>query len=158
MLKNKVLIRTVFLILVILPTVAVAQEVPFWKWWQNPQISKEIGLSDAEKTKLDEEFLNSLRKLIDLRRDVEREQFELGDLVEREALNEASVMEQFTRLEKARTNLSTERFNFLLQVRKILGPERFQRLKMFYGKSRRHGMRLKMEVPGTERDSRRSLK
>ena len=148
MLKKKVLIGTVLLVLVISPTMAVAQEVPFWKWWQNPQILKQLNLSDEEKGKLDEEFRNSLRKLIDLKRDVEREQFELGNLVERETLNEAAVMEQFTKLEKARTNLSTERFSFLLQVRKILGSERFQRLKMFYGKSGRHGMRPRMEGPG----------
>jgi len=148
MLKNKVLTGIVLLIMIISPTIIMAQEMPFGKWWHNPRMFKQLNLTDAEKAKLDEAFRNSRRKLIDLKSNVERERFELGNLLEHQALNEAAVMEQFKKLEKARTNLSTERFSFLLQVRKILGSERFQHVKMFYGKSRQKRMRRNMEGPG----------
>jgi len=148
MLKNKVLTGTVLLIMIISPAITMAQEMPFGKWWHSPRMFKQINLSDAEKDKLDEGFRNSRRKLIDLKRNLERERFELGNLLEDKTLNETDVMKQFKKLEKARLDLSTERFSFLLQVRKILGPERFRHVKMFYSKLRKHKMRPSMEGPG----------
>jgi Spy/CpxP family protein refolding chaperone len=154
MLRDKMLIGTMLFILVISPTVAMAKDMrdgrgmPPGKWWHNPQMSKELNLSEPERTKLDEEFRNSRRKLIELRSTVERERFELENLLELQALNEAAVMEQFKKLEKARASLAAERFSFLLQVRKTLGPERFQRLKTYYRQFRQHRMRRNMDGPG----------
>lgn len=68
-------------------------------------MSEQLNLSEEEKSKLDKIFVESRRKLIDLKSSVEREQFELENLLESEVLDEAAVMEQFKRLEKARGNL-----------------------------------------------------
>lgn len=148
MLRNRTLTGMVLLIMMILSADAIAQEMPSGKWWHNPGMTQKLNLTEPEKARLDEEFRNSRRKLIDLKSNVERERFELGNLLELEALNEPAVMQQFKKLETARSDLSTERFSFLLQVRKILGPERFQRVKMLYGKARRHRMHRSAEGPG----------
>jgi len=147
MLKKNVLTGTVLLIMMISPAIAMAQEMPSGKWWHSPRMFKQLNLSDAEKDKLDEGFLNSRRKLIDLKRNLERERFELGNLLENKTLNETEVMKQFEKLEKARLDLSAERFSFLLRVRKILGPERFQHVKTFYWKSRQKKIHPSMEGP-----------
>ena len=101
-------------------------------------MNKRISLSDEEKSKLDELFLQSRRKLIDLKRDVGRERLEFEYLMEREALDEPAVMKQFDKLEGALNALSTERFRFLLQVRKTVGFERFQKLKVMHREFRRN--------------------
>ena len=80
MLKKNVLTGTVLLIMMILPAIAMAQEMPSGKWWHSPGMFKQINLSDAEKDKLDEEYGNSRRKLIDLKRNVERERFSRSEL------------------------------------------------------------------------------
>lgn len=147
---SKVLSGTLLLILMTSSTIALGQDLPSGKWWHNPRVSKQLNLNEAEKSTLDKEFVDSRRKLIELKSSVEREQFELENLLESEALNEAAVTEQFKKLEKARASLASERFNFLMQARKILGPERFQRIKMFYGKLRRQKMRRNMERPGPQ--------
>ena len=49
-------------------------------------------------------------------------------------------------VEKEKVNLATERFRFLIQVRKILGFERFQKLKTVYDISRRQKIRRIMDV------------
>jgi len=154
MLKKSVLTGTVLLIMMISPAITMAQEMPSGKWWHSPRMFKQLNLSDAEKDKLDEGFLNSRRKLIDLKRNLERERFELGNLLENKTLNETEVMKQFEKLEKARLDLSAERFSFLLRVRKILGPERFQHVKTFYWKSRQKKMHPSKERPG-HRDNHR---
>ena len=148
---NKVLSGMLLLILVTLPSIAVTQDLPSGKWWHSPRMSKELNLSEPERSRLDEAFRDSGRKLIELKSSVEIEQFELENLLETEALNEAAVMEQFKKLEKARSSLASERLRFLIQVRKILGLDRFQRIKMFYRKSRHQKMRRDMEGPGPKK-------
>jgi hypothetical protein len=111
---------------------ALSQETVIGKWWHNPIITRRVTLALQERKLLDEKFLETQRKLIALKNDVEREQFELENLIEKETLNEDAIMAQFRRLEKAREDLSSERFRFLLEVRKIMGLQRFQTIKMAF--------------------------
>jgi Spy/CpxP family protein refolding chaperone len=52
-------------------------------------------------------------------------------MMESETLDEPALMTQFNKLESARADLSKERFQYFVQVRKILGSERFQKIKSF---------------------------
>ena len=132
MLRRKIPIAVALLILLVSPALAIGQDLPAGKWWHSDRIEKRLSLSKAEKEALDQAYIDSRRKLIDLKSTMEREQFELETLLEEEALDETALMKQFQRLEGARADLSTERFNFLIQVRKTLGYERFQQIKMLY--------------------------
>jgi Spy/CpxP family protein refolding chaperone len=141
MLKNKVIAGMILLILVMTPTMVMARgmhgaegmhagkDLSMGKWWENPEMAQKLNLSDAEKAKLKEAFNNTHRKLIDLKSNVEKQRLELGNLLDKKTLDEVAVMQQFTQLEKARTELARERFGFLIEVRKILGQERYQTLK-----------------------------
>ena len=144
---SKALSGMLLLILATSPTIAVGQDMPSGKWWRDQRMSKQLNLNKAEKSKLDQAFVNSRRKLIELKSIVEKERFELENILENETLNEHAVTEQFKKLDKARASLAGERFSFLIQVRKILGNERFQRIKMFYGELRHQKMHRKMENP-----------
>ena len=75
--SKNVLAGVLLLILLISPTIAVGKDNPLGKWWHNPRVSEQLNLSEEEKSKLDEIFVESRRKLIDLKSSVEREQFEL---------------------------------------------------------------------------------
>jgi hypothetical protein len=111
---------------------ALSQETVIGKWWCNPIITRRVNLEQQERKLLDEKFLETQRRLITLKTGVEREQFELENLIEKETLNEDAIMAQFRKLEKARDDLSAERFRFLLEVRKIIGLQRFQAIKMVF--------------------------
>jgi len=74
-------------------------------------------------------------RLVELKEELKREQAELRDLLEFEPLKEQSVMAQARRLEAIRSDLALERLRYVLDVRKILGPERFQQLKRLYRSS-----------------------
>lgn len=119
-------------IFVTAPAVASAQEVPAGKWWYNPRIQKNLKLSQKEVKQLDRLFANSSRKLIKHKSAVEREQFELDQLLSSKDVNDGAVKKQFRNLEKARQNLANERLQFVIGVRNILGPNRFQQLKSNY--------------------------
>ena len=108
-------------IFVISPVIASGQEVPAGKWWYNPKIQKNLNLSKNEVKSLDKLFAGSKRKLIKHKSAVEREQFELDQLLSGKDVNDAIVKKQFQNLEKARQNLANERFQFVIGVRNILG-------------------------------------
>jgi len=116
------------------PLMAAAQDVPSGKWWYNPQIQKNLNLSQNEIGKLDKLFANSRRKLIQLKSEVEREQFELDQLLSKKKVDDAKVKKQFQKLEQARKELANERLDFVIGVRNILGADRFQQLKSNYKK------------------------
>ncbi len=143
---NKIHIGLLLLLWLVLPAATLAQDMPSGKWWRIPRVAEQLNLSDEEKGALDELFLDSRRKLIDLKGAVERERLELEIVFEKESLDEPAVMERFKRLEDARANLATERFRFVLEVRKMIGYDRFQSLKTFFTRLRRG-----RERPGGER-------
>ena len=141
---KKVLVGTVMFVWLFAPMVSTAQEIPPGKWWRLPRVAEQLNLSGEEKNQLDELFLQSRRRLIDLKSALERERFELDNLLEQETLDEKGVMERFRNLEKARSNLADERFRSLLGARKILGFERYQQLKILvreFKKGKRPGGR-----------------
>ena len=139
---TKILNGTLLIAFALLPTMALAQPMPPGKWWHIPRLSDQIDLNADEKLKMDGLYAESRRRLIDLKRNVEREQFELENVLETEPLDEAQVMLQSRKLEEARGQLATERLRFLVEVRKILGLERFQHLKRLihreFGRRRPH--------------------
>jgi len=135
--RNVIMLRSAFSVIllaifVISPVIASGQEVPAGKWWYNPKIQKNLNLSKNEVKSLDKLFASSKRKLIKHKSAVEREQFELDQLLSGKDVNDAAVKKQFQNLEKARQNLANERFQFVIGVRNILGPDRFQQLKSNY--------------------------
>lgn len=111
---------------------AAAQSEPSGKWWYDPGIKAELELTDKEVQRLDHLFQDSRRRLIDLKSKVEKAQFEYQSLMEADPLDEKAVNRQFAELEEARSQLAAERSRFLVKVRKILGHNRFQRLKQIY--------------------------
>jgi hypothetical protein len=125
---NKVLIGMFLFVFAVSTTLAFGQEIPHGKWWYSRHASEKLNLSDEDKSKLDDKFFESRLKLVDLKSAVEKERLQLDKLIESETLKEQTVMEQFKKLEAARSNLSAERFGFVMEVRKILGFERFLQL------------------------------
>ena len=119
-------------IFVLSPVMAFAQEVPAGKWWYNPKIQKNLKLSKNEIKRLDNRFANSRRQLIKHKSAVEREQFELDQLLSGKDVDDRAVKKQFQKLEKARQDLANERLQFVIGVRNILGADRFQQLKSNY--------------------------
>jgi Spy/CpxP family protein refolding chaperone len=98
------------------------------KWWQRPRFQQTLKISDAEKKALDEAYAQTRRNLEGLKTTVEKERRELNGLLNSDTMDEARLMEQSEKLEKARAALASEIFRFNMQVRKTLGPKRFSQL------------------------------
>lgn len=129
---KKALIHTVLLVCLIMPAFAFGQETPVGRWWRLPQIAEKLNLTNEQRRQLDELFFTNRRKLIEMKSILERERLELDSVFNREPIDEEGIMAHFRRLEAARHRLATERFKYLIAVRKIVGIDRFQRLEMIF--------------------------
>jgi Spy/CpxP family protein refolding chaperone len=107
------------------------------RWWQQPDMSSELKLTDKEKAALDDLFNKNRNKLIDLKGSMEKERLKLEDILGKAQLDEAAVRDQYKRMENIRSRSSAERFEFILGIRKILGAERFRTLTSKFEQMRR---------------------
>jgi Spy/CpxP family protein refolding chaperone len=129
---KRISVMATALLLLSFPMSAVGARMSYGKWWHLPGVEKDLDLKEQEKKELDSLFVESRRSLLDLKSVLEKERFELDNLMEQPALEEGAAVKQFEKLEKARAALAAERFRFLLGVRKILGSVRYQSLKMLF--------------------------
>ncbi len=127
MLQKKLFIIAV-LIAVLVPALASAENDFIGRWWRMPATASKLTLTETEKLKLDQLYQINRKNLIDMKAAVDKERFILEDILNKEPFNEAKVKEQFQKLEKRRAILSEERFRYVLEVRKLLGAERFKKL------------------------------
>jgi Spy/CpxP family protein refolding chaperone len=130
------MLTLIAIVLAAVPVSAMKGNMPPGKWWTHPELAAKLKLSEAEKTGLEKQYLQSRRNLIKLKSEVELERFELEVLLDSPTLSEAQALDQFKRLEKARIKLGEEMFRFVLAVRQIVGPDRFQILKQAHQKYR----------------------
>lgn len=117
-------------VIFVFPAVAEAMrgDGPPGRWWRMPEVADALELSQADKDSLDALYVQNRRGLIEIKNDLERERFELENILDQQSLDEKAAMDQFRKIERYREKLSTERFRYLLEVRKMLGHERYQRL------------------------------
>jgi Spy/CpxP family protein refolding chaperone len=134
MLKHFIIGIPLIVILALAP-LAKSQTMPSGKWWKDPEFIKELRLTPGDDQKLDKLFVKYRRRMIDLTNQVEKEQFEYQNLMEAPNLDEAAVNRQLQKLEEARTELYAEKNRFVVEVRKILGRDRFQKLVQLYSNS-----------------------
>jgi len=119
-------------IFVFLPSTLMAQEMMHGKWWLNKTLTEKMQLTDSERNTLEGKYMESRRKMIDLKLEMEKQRLELDMLLDKSDTDKAQLIAQFGRLENARSELSKERFRLLIEIRDVLGPERYQELKGMY--------------------------
>ena len=120
------------LFFVFLPSTILAQGMMHGKWWHDKTMAQELELNENERKMLEEKYTESRRKMIDLKSEVEKERLELEIVLGKKDASRDQITERFDRLEKARAKLSKSRFGLLLEVREIIGTDRFQELKAMH--------------------------
>jgi Spy/CpxP family protein refolding chaperone len=129
---NKSLAILAAIVLLLFPAICRAKEIPPGRWWHIPYFADQLSITDKEKDELDKLFDYNRNRLAELKNQVEDERNELLKAIDQEHLNETSAITKMTKLENTRTLLAATRFSYSLEVRKLLGYERYQRLKTLY--------------------------
>ncbi len=120
------------IMLLLASSVCHAKEIPPGRWWHIPYFSDQLNITDKQKEDLDKLFDFNRNRLAQLKKQMEDERNELLEAIDQEHLNESTAISRMKKLESTRTLLAATRFSYSLEVRKLLGYERFQRLKTIY--------------------------
>ncbi len=104
-------------------------EIPHGKWWKNPKTAKDLELTEEEQDKLDSLFLEFRKSKIDLNANYKKEKLDLEPLIESENLDKGKCLNQFKKVLKAQENLSLNKFEFLFEIRYLLGTKQYMKLK-----------------------------
>jgi len=129
---NKSLAILAAIVLFLFPAICRAKEIPPGRWWHLPYFADQLSITENEKDALDKLFDYNRNRLEELKNQVEEERNELLKAVDEEHLNETSAITKMKKLESTRTLLAATRFSYSLEMRKLLGYERYQRLKTLY--------------------------
>ena len=103
------------------------------------QISTEIGLSADQQAKIKELFYSSQKDAIDLQAQAQRAQLELKHAMDADTPDEKAVMKALDAHIAADGALQRNRVKLLLEVRKVVTTEQWDKLKELRA-SRRGGM------------------
>ena len=104
-------------------------KLPPGKWWQNPRLVERLGLTKAQQDSIRQALYRHAEAMIDLNAAVRHRELELMRLVEADQWNEQQVRAAFAALQQARSKLEQERFDLLLEVRKVLTAEQWNELR-----------------------------
>lgn len=101
------------------------------KWWKNSEIARELNLTDAQVSQIEQTFLEHRLALIDLRADLEKQETLLQPLIDVDRPDEAKVAAQIERVLATRGRLEKTNTMMLLAVRRALSVEQWRRLQAF---------------------------
>lgn len=110
----------------------------FGRWWNDPQLAQQIGLTDQQKQQMDQIFLQHRLKLIDLNANLEKQQVLFRPMIEADQPDETKILAQIDAIAQARAELEKADARMLFDTRKVLTPEQWQKLKALRMEHRDH--------------------
>jgi protein CpxP len=99
------------------------------RWWDNPQVAKDLNLAADQKQKMDDIFQQSRLKLIDLHAALQKEEATLDPLINADSPDETKILAQIDRVAQARAELEKSNARMLLSVRQVLTADQWTKLK-----------------------------
>lgn len=99
------------------------------QWWNNPNVVKQLTLTDDQRKAMDAILLEHREKLIDLRASLEKAELVLEPLMGDDQPNEAKILAQIDKVAQARAELEKANARFLLAIRGKLTPEQWKQLR-----------------------------
>ncbi len=101
----------------------------FGRWWNDPHLAQQIGLTDQQKQQMDQIFLQNRLKLVDLHGNLEKQELLLRPMIEADNPDEAKILSQIDAVAQARADLEKANARMLFDLRKTLTPDQWQKLK-----------------------------
>lgn len=102
---------------------------PGGKWWDDPRMVKELGITADQQKKMDDIFHQSRLKLIDLNATLEKEEVMMESLMQGSQLDDSKILPAIDRIAQARAELEKANARFLLGIRHVLTPEQWKKLE-----------------------------
>lgn len=118
------------------------------KWWQDEATVKALELKPDEIKTLERLHLEVRSELIDVRAETSKAHLLLEYILEAEELDEAAARKVIKEIDVHFSRMGNKRFEYVLDVRKLLGAKRFRLFRQMFGDRILRGMPGK---PGSSR-------
>jgi Spy/CpxP family protein refolding chaperone len=117
------------------------------KWWKRPRIAQELAITPDQDAELEKIFARTKPKLIDLRADLEKKQFDYEQSMQADSTDRKTIEAKIEAREESRARLQKELALMELDMKQVLKPDQRERL-----------MRLKEEAKQRLQERRRRLR
>lgn len=97
------------------------------KWWVDPQMRAELGITDAESTAVEQVWQATIPRLRQLREQLDEGDKTLSQMI-RDAVDENSLMAELDKVESIRSESNKARTLMLYRMNLVLSPD--QRVKL----------------------------
>ena len=124
-----------------------AQQLPPGKWWQRPEIIRELQLTNEQQDKLDEIFRAAANGLIDAKGEVEKLQIALRGEIDRSQIRKAEVLRIAGQLNDARGKLFERELAMLIDMRTVLTDQQWQRMRQALDRIKERPMQRQQQPP-----------
>jgi Spy/CpxP family protein refolding chaperone len=99
------------------------------RWWDNPNVAQQVGITDDQKKKMDDIFQQNKLRLIDLKAAVEKQEAIMEPLIQADQPDEAKILSQIDAIASARAELEKANARMLFGIRTVLTPEQWKKLR-----------------------------
>ncbi|MBB6145541.1 Spy/CpxP family protein refolding chaperone [Silvibacterium bohemicum] len=122
------------------------------RWWNNPRVAQQIGITDDQKKKMDDIFQQHRLKLIDLNASLEKQEAIMHPLIEADQPDESKILSQIDAIAQARAELEKDRARMLFSIRQTLTPDQWKKLQALVHQGPQRGDRDGRGRDGQGRD------
>jgi hypothetical protein len=116
-------------VLMLAASLASAQNLPPGKWWQRPEIVRELQLSNDQQEKLDDIFRAAANGLIDAKGEVEKLEIALRGELDKPQIQRAAVLRIARQLNEARGRRFEQELAMLVDMRTVLNDQQWTKMR-----------------------------
>jgi len=102
---------------------------PEGRWWGNPELAQKLALAPDQTQKMDDILQQHRLRLVDLHAAVQKQELMMEPLVSADQPDEAKLLAQIDKVAQARADLEKENARMLLDIRRVLTQDQWQKLK-----------------------------
>ena len=102
---------------------------PQGRWWGNPELAQKLGITADQQKKMDEILQQHRLRLVDLHATLDKQELLLEPLVSSDQPDETKILAQIDKVAQARAELEKANARMLLQIRRVLTQDQWQKLK-----------------------------
>lgn len=97
-----------------------------YKWWKNPNIVSEMGLTREQANKIEKIFSSKKEKILKLQRQLTNKEIELKKKLRKTDSNNEEVLELLEEIEGIKASLTRIKVQMFLRVKSVLTPEQIE--------------------------------
>lgn len=112
------------------------------QFWNNPNVVKQLSLTDDQRKAMDGILQDHRMKLIDMQATLRKAELAMGPLMKADTPDRAAIDAQIDKVVSARADLEKANAHFLLDIRMQLKPDQWKQLQTMHQNRMEHeGMR-----------------